>query len=112
MKKINKIPAAAVAVLILTLLFAILSSGLDFEGSDFIQPVIFAIAATICIFYSPFRKYILIIATALLTLMVATYLINKFDLSNWIGSLGFGAFTIVVFSYIPQLIKKGHIEKY
>lgn len=112
MKKINKISLASVTGLILVLLFTILSSGLDFSGANLIQPVVFATMATLCFFYPSLRRYILIVALVLLILMVFTYLINKLDLSNWVGSLGFGILAILVFSYTPQLIKKGFIEKY
>lgn len=112
MKKINIITLASITTLIFTLLFMVLDSGWDFSHSNFIQAVIFALTTVICIFYSPFRKYILIAALVLLILMIITYLISTLDLSNWIGTVGFGILAIVVFSYIPQLIKRGYVEKY
>lgn len=116
MKKIKKIFVVLIAILLIWI-FIILSFGLNVNLLEIalfklIQPVIFAVAATICIFYSSLRKYLLMASSALLIFMILTYLFNMLDVANWIGSLGFGAFAIVVFSYIPQLIKKGHIEKY
>lgn len=116
MKKVKNFVAVLITVLLIWI-FIILSFGLNVNLLEialfkFIQPVIFAVAAAICIFFTFLRKYLLMVSLALLIFMILTYLFNLFDFANWTGSLGFGILTIVVFSYIPQLIKKGYIEKY
>lgn len=83
-----------------------------YQFKQTIQPFIFAISFTICIFYPNFRKYNIITALILLTLMIFIYLLNSIEISNWFGSLGFGMLFIAIISYLPQIIKKGSIEKY
>lgn len=58
------------------------------------------------------RKIVLVISLFFIGLMIFTYLIGLLEISNMIGSWGFGIFTVVVATYLPQLIKKGFIEKY
>ena len=92
-------------------------SMLEFESSidkidTLIQPLIFALTLTIAIVLPRFRKNILLLSIVLLIVMVLTYLFNMISISNWIGGLGFGMLVVTLFSYLPQLIKKGHIEKY
>lgn len=116
MKKVKNFVAILITILLIWI-FIILSFGLNVNLLEialfkFVQPVIFAVVTTVCIFYTSLRRYVLIISSILLILMIITYLINKLDLSNWMGSMGFGILTIVVFSYVPQLLKKGYVEKY
>lgn len=113
MDSVKKIILALILIPLLAFVFVILDVGL--EVNQFIQdlqPIIFAITVIICIFYLQFRRYILIISLILLFSMIVTYLFNMIEASNWIGSLGFGGLFITVFSYFPQFIRSGYIEKY
>ncbi len=109
-KKIILIP---VLIVMFTLFFTFLEFGLEIDKiTQIIQPFIFALSAVICFLYTRLRRLILIGSLVLLIVMILTYLFDKLDFANWIGSLGFGIFTIVIFSYLPNLTKKGCIEKY
>lgn len=77
-----------------------------------IQPVIFALTGVIATFFLRKRKLILIISLSLLSLMIFAYLLSLMDISNWLGSLGFGMLFITIFSYLPQVIKRGYVEKF
>lgn len=108
-----KIILAFVLILIFTFLFTIINVGLDINSvNQIIQPLIFALTAAIGILYFPLRKYFLVVSLCLFSLMVMTYLINMLEVSNRIGSLGFGMLFITVASYLPEIIKKGNIEKF
>ena len=90
---------------------------LEFESSPdkintLIQPLIFSLTLTISIVLPRFRKHILLLSIVLLIVMVLTYLFNMISISNWIGGLGFGMLVVTFFSYLPQLIKRGYIDKY
>ena len=109
----KKIIISIVALLFFAVLFTILDyNGKSFHISQIIQPVIFASVLIICIFSSAARKYMIAASFFMLSLMIITYLLQMLEVSNWIGSLGFGVLTITLFSYLPELIKKGYIEKY
>lgn len=99
--------------IIFSFIFTILDIGMEVKQPiQLTQPIIFALTAVSAIFFLRKRKLILIISLFLLSLMIFTYLLGLVDISNWIGSFGFGMFTIIVATYLPDLIKKGFIEKY
>ncbi len=111
MKK--KIIFAPILLVISSLIFIVLDNGsLTPQIDQLIPPVFFAITLTLCIFFPNFRKYLLIISVTLLILLIITYLFQILEISNWLGSLGFGMLIMIIFSYIPQLIKDGLIEKF
>lgn len=113
MEKVVKILVTLILIILFTLLFFVLDFGFSFNHvSQIIQPLIFATTAAICILYPYYKKPILFISQVLLFLMVVTYLIKMLDFSNWIGSLGFGMLFITIFSYLPQIFKRGYIEKF
>ncbi len=113
MKETKKIFIALVLVIILTIIFTILDSGLRIKQLNLlIQPLIFALVATISFLFGSYRKLLLFFSANLLSLMIITYLFNLLDAANWVGSLGFGILIIVFCSYIPVLIKRDHIEKF
>lgn len=90
---------------------------LEFESSlakveSLIQPLFFAATLSICIIRPHFRKIILIASAILLAVMIFTYLFNQLNIANWVGSLGFGILIVTIASYIPELVKKGYIERY
>ena len=90
--------------------FMILEYGrLTFLMDELIQPVIFAFMVTIVFLNGKSRPLVLWFSGVLLVLMVVFYLFNLLSLSSWIGSLGLGILVILIFSYLPNLIKYGHI---
>lgn len=106
MKGIKRIILALILIMVLTAVFTLLNY------TSVIQPIIFALSATVNILYRTYTKLLLIVSLSLLSLMIIAYLFNQLNFSNWIGSLGFGLFIITIFSYLIELIKKGYIEKY
>jgi len=110
---LTKIIFIPILFIFFVFIFTILDTGMEVNQLVLlIQPVIFALSAVIGIFFNALRKAILIISLALLSLMVFTYLLNLLEISNWIGSLGFGMLIIVIVSYLPNLIREGFIHKY
>lgn len=107
MSKIIQIFKALLLTIIFTIIFKILDSGLEINNvvSSLIQPIIFALSATICILQTKYREFILFIAFVLLSVMVIMYLANRLDFSNFIGSLGFGILIIVISSSLSKMIK-------
>lgn len=113
MKLIRKEVLAPILVVVFTLIFAILDVGTDIDQvNQIFKPTIFAICFIISIFYPFTRRYILTVSSILLLSMIFTYLFNMLEVSNWLGSLGFGMLFLTVISYTPQFLKKGCIEKF
>lgn len=83
---------------------------LEFGSSNF--PLLFAVTLSLSVTMPNFRKKLLLISFVLLLLMVLFYLFNNLAQANWIGAAGFGMLVLVIFTYIPELIKRGHIERY
>lgn len=109
--KINKLLIAVIILFVSFPIFIWLESGFAIKTPiDLIKPVIFSIslAASFGNFY---KRILLTISLILLSFMVVFYLLWKIDLSNWFGSLGLGVLAIYIFGYLPQLIKKGFVEK-
>lgn len=95
------------------IVFVILDNGTDVDRIDqLIQPLIFTFAFITGTFFHSTRKYLLGVGIILLSLMIFTYLFVSLDVSDWIGSLGFGIFFTTIFTYIPEIIRKGYIERY
>lgn len=92
-------------------------SFLEFESTlgkidSLIQPLVFAATLSICLSLPRFKKFILLISLSFLMVMIVTYVFSQINLSNWIGGLGFGMLVITVATYLPELIKRGYIEKF
>lgn len=113
MKVAIKIIVIPILTMVFTYMFMLVNTGVKIDQiNQIIQPVLFAVCAILCIFFPKHKKNILKISLALLFFMIFSYLFKGLELSNWVGSLGFGLLLITVFSYIPELIKKGYIEKF
>lgn len=109
-KRITLIPVFSVVMLII---FVILDHGMNVNSiGQLAQPLIFTCTFIAGIFFHSARKYLLAVGIILLSLMIFTYLFASLDASNWIGSLGFGIFFTTVFTYLPEIISKGYIERY
>ena len=96
----------------LTFLFTFLNDGEINQLGQIFQPFIFALTFSVGFFLPSLRKLFLTIAISLLALMIFIYFFNLLDISNWIGSLGYGMLLMVTFTYLPEFIKKGYIEKF
>lgn len=109
-KKIILIP---ILIPIFTLVFTVLNSGLKVNQlNQIIQPLAFALSATSCILFPNIRTNLIKGSLYILLSMVLVYLFNMLDIANWLGSLGFGVLFITIISYLPQLVKRGSIEKF
>lgn len=109
----RKIVFLTISFIFFLIIFTILDFGMEINKFiQLTQPIIFALTAVIAIFFLKLRKLILVISLSLLSLMIFTYLLSLLDISKWVGSLGFGMLFITIFSYLPQVIKKGYIEKF
>lgn len=109
--KINKFLLVFFIFFISLPVFIWLESGFFIKTiNDIIKPLIFSTSLVISIanFY---RNYLLRISFTLLFLMVIFYLFWQIPASEWFGSVGLGILTVYVLGHIPQLIKKGYIEK-
>lgn len=94
-------------------IFQILNDGvLSLNFINIINPFIYAAVLAICLFYSGIKEYVLITSLTLLIFMIIFYLSGSMSLAEWTGNLGFGILLITIFTYLPQLIKQGYIERY
>ncbi len=113
MSTTKKIILAPLLLVIFTIIFIVLNVGMNITGVDqIIQPVTFATTLTICFLFSYYRKYLMATSIVLLILLVFTYLLGILVVSDWVGSLGFGMLVIISFSYLPQFITRGYVEKF
>lgn len=97
----------------LIILFNFLEFGFKWNKAEqFIYPIILMII-TLTVFHVPkLRKLFLISSFCILLAMILLYLINKLDLANIVGSFGFALLLIVISAYLPELMKKGFLEKF
>ena len=109
---IKKLIFIFILVIPLTFLFCILNEGEISNINQLIQPFIFALTFSIGSFIPSLRKLFLIISLSLVALMIFVYFFNLLDLSNWLGSLGYGMLLMIIFTYLPDFVKRGQIEKF
>lgn len=112
MNHIGKKAKYIIVFILLLLFFSIIDANLS--GNINILPVeifAFALITEILIFWQYFRLVFIICANILFLLMIILFVFNMPEVANVFGSLGFGIFLITALSYLPQLIKYGHIEK-
>ena len=113
MKAFKLIIRFIILPVILTILFNFLEYGFSWDRADkFILPILLASVTVINFFVPRTRVYFLMLSFVLLAIMVGLYLIDQLTLSTNIGSFGFAVLILVVISYIPELLKKGYIEKF
>lgn len=98
---------------LLIILFNFLEYGFKWDRTEqFIYPIILMIITVTVFYVSKLRKLFLISSFCILMLMILLYLTNNLDLANIIGSFGFALLLIVVSAYLPELTKKGFVEKF
>lgn len=76
-----------------------------------IQALFFASVTTAIIVQPKIRKVIFYLALGLFLAMVFLYIFRLMWLADLAGSTGLGFVVIVLISYLPELIKKGYVEK-
>lgn len=93
--------------------FNFLEYGFKWNRVDqFIYPLTLTIITLIIYFVPKLRKLFLISSFLILLIMIFLYLMNELNMANIIGSFGFALLLIVITSYIPDIIKKGFVEKF
>ncbi|MBI2596946.1 hypothetical protein HYW41_02205 [Candidatus Daviesbacteria bacterium] len=109
----KKVILTPVVFLLSGFIFAFLDNGIEIERFDqIIQPIFFAVILTSDILLPSFRKNLIIFSCCLLVLMILIYLLQNLMIADWIGRLGFGILFITIFSYTPEIIKRGYLEKF
>lgn len=92
-------------------LFWWLESGFTLRnGDELVKSSIFAVSLFI-ILTGEYKRFVLLVSFLLLIIMIILYLFWQIPLSSFFGSIGFGILSIFVLSYIPDLVRKGYIEK-
>lgn len=79
---------------------------------EFIYPVILMILTLVTFSKPKLRNFFLTWSLGILLLMIVLYLAGDINMANIVGSFGFALLIIVVTSYMPQIIKKGFVEKF
>jgi len=97
----------------LTIVFNFLEYGLIWDRANkFLYPMLLAAIFIANMQVSKLRRFSLALAYGMLILMIFLYLVNQLNLSNIIGSAGFAVLIITLLTYLPELIKKGYLEKF
>lgn len=93
--------------------FYILEYGFIFNSWDkLLSPFLLSGFTSTMLFKPKLRRYILILSIICLVLMILAYLFNLLNFSNMVGSFGFSLLTVTIVLYLPQIIKKGYIERF
>lgn len=112
MKNSTKIMFAPLLFVIMFFIFNFIEfEQLNPTGNKYLQSFIFSSTAVISIFMPKHRNKLFLASFFLLFLMAVFYLTNKLTLSNSLASIGIGMLSLTAFSYLPQIFKKGYIEK-
>lgn len=94
-------------------IFYVLEYGTTWDNpGKFLKPILLSGFTVTMLFQQKLRRYIFIFSIICLLLMAVMSVFNWSDLSNNIGSFGFSLLVVTVFLYLPQIIKKGHVEKF
>lgn len=93
--------------------FYIIEYGFTFDSAYKLITPFLLTGFTILIFFKPkFKLYILFLISACFLLMVISSLLNLINFSNILGGFGFSLLIVTIISYLPQIIKKGQIERF
>lgn len=92
-----------------TILF--LNTGFNLNEGLYIESLILGFVFSINLFFLKMRKIVLISSLPIFLLMVISYTFKRFDLSNIFGSTAMGIIVLTLITYLPQIVKKGYIQK-
>lgn len=115
-KKITSMKAVKViSILIITIISFFIFSGVEFEPLNqtykYLQSFIFSVILAISILKPSLRLKLCYLGLLFIFLMITFYLFGKLALSNSFASIGIGILLIVSLTYLPELVKKGYVEK-
>ena len=98
---------------VFTGIFYVLEYGFDLNSWDkFPVPVLLSAITTTMLFRPSFKRHVLYLVGICFTLMILANTFNLLNFSSMIGGFGFSLLIVTIFLYLPQIIKKGHIEKF
>lgn len=75
------------------------------------QTIGFSIAFSLSLIWPFSRKYFLILSAVLLVIMVVVFIFGQAGWAEIFGSSSFGLAVLILIIYLPQIIKKGYVEK-
>lgn len=91
----------------------ILEYGFNFDSLQrLIVPFLLSLLAVLMIFKPNLKRYILVLLGLFLILMILADLFNLIIFSKRTGEFGLSLLVITVLLYLPQITKKGCIEKF
>lgn len=112
MKQEVKIITAIIVLIISFLTFNILEYELLYSlGNKYILSSFFSLGLTFALFIPKLRFKLIILSFILLFLTTFLYLAGQMGLANFLASGGIGLMALVLFSYLPEIFKKGYVEK-
>lgn len=100
-----------ISLLASPVLFLINTGFLTLNIFSFFQTTLFVTVIGISFVWAYIRKYMLLFSLCFLMLTAIFYILDYIDWADMTGSTGIGVLTVVLTSYIPQLIKLGYIKK-
>ncbi len=93
--------------------FYILEYGFNFDSyNKLLTPFLLSTLTMIMLFRPDFKRYSLILTGVCLVLMILLSIFNLLNFANVLGSFGFSLLIVTIFLYLPQIVKKGHIERF
>lgn len=97
---------------IFLIVFYIFEHGFIFDSFDkFIGPVLLSGLTVMMLLKPNLKRRILLLSSILLILMILFYILNIPNWSKNTGDFGFSLLIVTIFLYLPQIIKKGYIER-
>ncbi len=113
MKEIKFFIKFIVLPVCLIIVFNFLEYGLIWNKIyNFLYPMLLTVISITNMQFPKFRRLSMVLAFTMLILMFFLYLMDQLSLSNIIGSSGIAILIITLFTYLPQIIKKGFVEKF
>ena len=101
----------AIFGLVLPIVFFLHTGFLTDSPVKNLQAVFFAAAFALLIVWPIYKKYVFLISAILLIGMAPFFMFNIMAWADILGSTGIGLILLLLISYMPQLVKKGYVEK-
>lgn len=103
-------------ILIISVVSFLIFSGIEFEplnqlGNKYLQSFIFSATLAISLIKPSLKLKLFYLGFFFIFLTVSFYLFGRLALSNSFASIGIGILFIVCLTYLPELFKKGFVEK-
>lgn len=94
-------------------LFYILEYGFIFDSSDkLLRPFLLSGFAAVMFFKPNVKRYSLFLIGCCLILIILTNIFSLENFSKNISDFGFSLLLVTIVLYLPQIIKKGYIERF